>query len=314
MKTLKYFFVIILSVLAGDQIVSKTIKYFHSKTFTGMSGGKVNYLIDNFPRIPVLAIGNSRCAHHVIPEVIRNEGVYNLSHNGMDLIFHAGIIDQLINYENIKIDTILLHIEAHEMFNLTSKRSRDIQYLKRYYGSNKWIKNEISQLSYFEPVKYLLSSYKWNGNIISVFMNSLKSRYIIPPKNGYVSKPSTKRDSINVSWTYKNRKTLEESNIINPNFDLNISHIKELCMRSGIKLICFLSPTYKPSKKQLAAQKIKIKSYFKKLNICFYDYSEEYYKNIELQYIWNWTDCDHLNSQGAFVFSQALKKDLIKYD
>lgn len=310
MKTTKYFIIIIIAIVCLDQVASNTLNYLHSKTYTGMSGGKVNYLIDKFTHMPVLAIGNSRCAHHVIPKVIGNERVYNLSHNGMNLIFHAGIIDQLLNNEKLKIDTILLHLEANEMFNLSDIKSRDIQHLKHYYNDNEWIRNEITELSDFEAVKYLLSSYKWNGNIVSIIMNTIKTQFILPPKDGYVAKPSTKRDSINVSWSFKTRIFFNKNVDINPQFNLHISHIKELCENNGIKLICFMSPNYKPNKKLLKLQKEYKKQFFDNLNIVFYDYSEEYYTNYRLRSIWNWTDCDHLNEKGALLFSELLKKDL----
>ena len=300
----------IIAILCFDQVASNSLDYLHSKTYTGMSGGKVNYLLDNYTHMPVLAVGNSRCAHHVIPKVIGNNRLYNLSSNGMDLIFHTGIIDQLINNEKLKIDTILLHLEANEMFNLSKTKSRDIQYLKHYYDENQWIRNKISELSDFESAKYLLSSYKWNGNIVSIIMNMLKTQYIFPPKDGYVAKPSTNRDSINVSWSLKNRNIYNKTVDVNPQFKLHISHIKELCENNGIKLICFMSPNYKPNKKLLKLQKEHKIQFFDNLNIVFYDYSEEYYINNRLKSIWSWTDCDHLNEKGALLFSELLKKDL----
>ena len=310
MKTTKYFIIIIIAVVCLDRLVSNTLEYLHSKTNTGMSGGKVNYLLDNFTHIPVLAIGNSRCAHHVVPKVIGVDRVYNLSHNGMSLIFHAGIIDQLINNETLKIDTILLHLEANEMFNLGKRKSRDVQYLKHYYNKNQWIRNEISELSDFESAKYLFSSYEWNGNVVSIIMNMLKTQSKLPPKDGYVAKPSNNRDSINVSWSLINRNIFNKTVDINPQFKIHISHIKELCENNGIKLICFMSPNYKPNKNLLALQKEHKKQFFDNLNIVFYDYSEEYYINNRLRSIWNWTDCDHLNEKGALLFSEVLKKDL----
>lgn len=312
MKIIKYFLIISLVLFLSDLSVSKFMDFFHNKTYIGMSGGKVNYLLDNFNHIPVLAIGNSRCAHHVVPEVLNPlGGAYNLSHNGMNLVFHTGLINQLVLNEKILIDTILLHVERSEMFNPSLDKERDIQHLKYYFYENEWIKNEIANLSYFESYKYFFSSYKWNGKVVSTFSNYLKGKYVSPPLDGYVAKLKTERDSINVMWSYMKRGEINSSDLkINANFNSYITSLDNLCKKNKIKLICFLSPIYKPNQVYISKTEKLIENYFNDLDLLFYDYSNEFYKNDEIKSIWNWTDDYHMNEKGAFIFTKKLRKDI----
>ena len=145
MKTAKHIIIFLLLVFIGDQIISAVMTSLYKGLITGQSGGKTNYLLNNYKQVSILAVGNSRCAHHVVTSELGNNN-YNLSHNGMSLIFHAGLINQLVNNENLAIDTILLNLELTELFYPKTPSERDIQHLKYYYDKNEWIKSKIRKI------------------------------------------------------------------------------------------------------------------------------------------------------------------------
>ncbi len=309
MRIIKYLTVFLISLLLADQGVNLVLERLYAQTMTGQSGGKVNYLLKNFDHLSTLSIGNSRCAHHVIPEVISDQ-TYNLSHNGMTLIYHVGLIDQLLRYENIQIDTILLHLEREEIFGEKKNAEKDIQHLKYFYNKNPWIQKKISGLSRFEFIKYFFSTYKWNGKVMSVVNNWIKSQLLNapPPPKGYVSNPPSGRDSINVSWDYQRLSKIrgaEPGEHLAPEFKDNIEYLNALCKEKKITLICFTSPVYQPVLKNRNA---KMDNYFKNLSVPFlnfYDINDD-----DFQSIWLWKDTYHLNSDGALLFSKILRRDL----
>lgn len=298
-------------IVLFDQMISQSMNYLYEKTYVGQSGGKINHLLKDFKYISVLSIGNSRCAHHIIPNKI-NENAYNLSHNGMSLVFHTGLIDQLIMNENIKIDTLLLHIEMHEVFGEQFGLNKDVQHLKYYYDQNNWINSRIKELSRFENLKYLFASYKWNGKVLNIINNRIKSNNQALLNDGYVPKLTTSRDSINVLWTY-NKGLENDTSIlksgINTDFIRYVEHIKELCDRNSIKLICFTSPVYNPLNNTVNRD-VELEDYFKSKDISYFNYFHLYDSAKELRSVWVWNDNYHLNEDGAAIFTEIIRNDL----
>lgn len=314
MTSLKFLLYVFIVLVILDFSTSRILDKLFQETQTGMSGGKVNYLIKQNEGFPILAVGNSRCAHHVIPAVLDSGRVYNLSHNGMSVFFQAGLLDQLIlGYKYIP-DTIILHVDIKDFFQDEGKLEKDLQHLKTYFNSSKWVKDKSLQLSWSEPVKHFFSSYKYNGKSVSITLNFLKTNISNIPTDGYVPKKPTSRDSVNVSWHYDSHKndTLKLSaERLNVAATESIEHIIRICKENGITLICFTSPVFKP-KKSYKKYCEKVQAYFNRINIPYFDYSFMYDQNPEMQNIWLWNDATHLNSDGAKLFTLHLKNDLLK--
>lgn len=313
MKIIKYIIILIFVILIGDRILSFAIEKIYEGTYTGQTGGKINDFLRNQQNTSILAVGNSRCAHHIIPNQL-NKTAYNLSHNGMNLVFHTGLVDQLINNESKHFDTLLLHIELNEAFESDSHNPNDIQHLKYFYNQNDWIKKKINDLSRFESIKYLFSSYRWNGKLLSVISNRLKTKLSGTPINGYDPKPVHERDSINVEHSHKKNLAGKQDSLrirINNNFLSYINHIKTLCQTQKTTLICFTSPVYQPNQERKQQSNI-LELYLQKQNITFLNYYFEYDTNTEIQNIWNWNDNSHLNEKGAVILTKKIKKDLLQ--
>lgn len=315
MRILKYLAALLFTLLLVDWCVNQVLEHLYAQTYTGQSGGKINFMLQQYDHLSTLAVGNSRCAFHIDPQEI-NEKTYNLSHNGMTLIYHVGLIDQLLRNEEIAIDTILLHLEREEIFGEKQNPEKDIQHLKYFYHKNNWIKQKIATLSRFEFVKYFFASFKWNGKVMSVVNNRIKSFLLdSPPSNGYTAKPASARDSINVSWDYQRLIKIQSDEIgekLVPEFQENIEYLSALCKKKGIVLICFTSPIYKPVIKN-AARSVAVEDYFQSINVPYLNYYDLYQKEKDLQSIWLWQDAYHMNGQGAKIFSKILRQQLNQF-
>jgi hypothetical protein len=302
-------FIIIFTVL--NYSIAASLSKLYNTNYEGQSGGKINDLVKNHKKVQILAIGDSRCAHHVVPDVLGPNN-FNLSHNGMSLIFHTGLIDQIINNTDISVDTILLNLDIQELIYSHDKKDFDIKQLKYFYGKNQWITNKINALNFKEKYKFLISIYKWNGKTPTLIANKgFKKNHA---KNGYSPTLPTKRDSMNVFWQW--RKT-NNNFLKNKFFSINnkcleyLSHVNSLCLKNDITLICFISPTYDQFE-ILPRQINKIVDPLTKKNIIVLDYSNEFHNNKKLQEIWNWNDVFHLNEKGANILSKKIRYDLNK--
>ncbi len=311
MKIVRYFLILFVALILSDRIFSGLMNRVYQGVEFGQSGGKINYLLNNYDSVNILAIGNSRCAHHLVPGHM-SPSTYNLSHNGMSLIFHTGLIDQLLTNESLRVDTILLHLEIHELFNEDTAQSRDIQHLKYYYKDNAWIRQQINAFSRYESIKFLFSSYRWNGKFVTVLANRIKSFRNPPPTDGYVPKLATERDSINVTWqlnTTDMHSYIPQNSQLNPTVRSNLQHIQSLCQQANIKLICFTSPIYNSSG-LTKAQSDALRLFFEAMEVSYYDYSGAFMSNDSLKPIQHWKDVMHMNEKGAIPFTQNLRDDL----
>ena len=309
---LKYSLFSVLFSIVLMLCVDYTLNSLYINTFDGQSGGKINNLIRNYERVKILAVGDSRSAHHIDPSVLGPNN-YNLSHNGQSLIFHTGLLNQIINNEVLKIDTILLTLDIEELNYSNRKKEFDIKRLKYYYKKNKWIKGKINSLKTKEKYKFWLPIYKWNGAIGSIIANKLvKNKF---SENGYVPTSPTERDSINVLWQIKDlkyKKFDKRNYSINEKCKSYLTHIKKLCAENRITLVCLFSPSYRQPKIE-DYQKLKIVEFFNYNEIKLLDYSNEFYYDKKFRDVWVWADAFHLNHNGATILTNKIREDLNKF-
>ena len=90
-----------------------------------------------------------------------------------------------------------------------------IQFLKFYHGKNKWITNKINQIKDYEKYKFIFSTYSYNGDFSTTFLNSLFKEKSSNFLNGFTPNPESPRDSINVAWQLKRTNNLEYDRIKN---------------------------------------------------------------------------------------------------
>lgn len=281
------------------------------KTYTGQSGGTVNYLQKEFRDIDFLAMGNSRCAHHIIPAKL-NKNSFNLSHNGMSLVFQTGLVDVLTKNQTLQIDTILIHIEREEILQRIPALGKDIQHLKQYYTDNLWIKERINNLSRYEAVKYIFASYKWNGRAMNIIKNRIGSDQGGIPDRGYVPVLAGDRDSINVNWSYQRRleqKISFTGDRINPELKTYVSHLKSICKAKNVYLMFFTSPQYKPAPNFEQADRL-IQDYFESEGLVYLNYFNSMQFDTRFTTYHLWKDADHLNHDGAIVFTEIIRNDV----
>jgi len=307
----KYSFHIVIFLLGLIACVNLTLKIIYNNTFEGQSGGKINNLIKNHKKINVLTVGDSRCAKHINPAILGTNN-YNLSHNGQSLIFHTGLLDQIIKNEDVEIDTILLNLDLDELTYFTKKQEFDINRLKYFYNKNTWITEKINSLTLKEKYKFLVPIYKWNGNVLSILSNYFFKKEV--SKNGFTPTLASEMDSINVSWDLSkiaNKNLNSRTYSVNKKCFNYLKHIQGICKKNKIQFICYISPTFNQPK-ILQIQKEKVISFFINNKIKLMDYSNEFYTNKELKNIWNWSDAFHLNEKGAIILTNKIRHDLNK--
>ena len=310
-KILTWLLIIILSVFMLDRTASFILDKLYSKTLIGQSGGKINYYLNKSAIPDVVIMGDSRAYYEVNPDSFRCT-CFNLAHAGMDDCFQLGLIDLLIQqHKTPKI--ILLHVEPYFLVYKDSLPfySQDILTLKYFYGINDTITNLVNHISRFEKWKYALKSYRYNGRIISLIKN-YKTTISTPnyATNGFDFVPASKSDSMTTEMSAN--KQLEGAVYFNRSKTRYLESIIKLAKQNGIRLVFFTSPYfYKLNMDYIKPGRIFLDSIASANKISYLDYSD-IKMNKEFQNPSYWTDAEHLNENGAGLFSKIVATDFLK--
>lgn len=265
------------------------------------ANGHLNYYLHHI-KPDTLFVGSSRVMHHVDTRLF-SENTYNLSHASMHIGFQAALIDVLEQQKKLPKKVLFLHIEANELGEKSEKSLREeIQYLNYYYSKNEYIKSEINKISTFEFVKHWSKLYSFSGYSSLLITNPIQNINTKPLPRGYHPLIGTNLSQELDPNFKKNFKSHPLFNYLN--------HIKEVCQRNNIELICFTTPyfinekyEYKQNEilgEQLAKKKYKYLNYSSVKNRLPYLYEDSSY----------WYDHMHLNEKGARIFTQLLKDDI----
>ena len=279
----------------------------------GQAGGQLNaYLAREQP--DVLVIGSSR-AHHVVMPSVLSPGAYNLSHNGMNVVFQSGLVDVLAHKEALPRDLLLLQLQPEDLI-IGSAADRHMQYLRYHHGRNAYITAVIDRLSWSEPLKYLAPAYRFNGTALTVLLNASRSRSETLQGDGFEPHPTGgAADSSKVILTMERaarHAPSEFSSLPDDPFTTPagkaLLHIRAICAAQGVRLVLFTSPYYSmpPIKKAVYAELI---AGLRRAGFDYLDYSHDAIPT--LAPITYWVDNDHLNADGAWLFSARLRDDLL---
>ena len=309
-------FVIIVFVL--DRLLYTVLDHFYSKTFVGQDGGDINkYLQDSNP--PELVImGSSTARFQVNPDSFPVKSC-NLAHSMTTDRFQLGLL--LLMIKNKKIPKhILLSLWPRDylVFGKHDQRIEDVLYLKYYYNQSDFIKKEINSLSYFEPLKFAFSSYRFNGNVTNTMKYYYLNRSQDAAKYYFKYQASNTNDSINLvnaqrihDASYVRGKTLELS-------ALQTGYLQQFidtCAKYKINLMCFYMPMYDEDTllikngvdymdKVIAMKKVPLFR-FTKANAGVLFTSPGF-----------WVDGEHMNEKGGAIESKMLaayvKEHLVK--
>lgn len=305
MRLLRYFAILIVLIVILDRSLGLVMDSFYEKMIVGQSGGKINDF-ESKNKVSIVSIGNSRSAHNIVPQLMGDKS-YNLSHNGMSLAFHTGVISEILSKQKPSIDTILLHIEPFESYNNDLQSERDIRHLGHYYGINDFITERINSISFSERFKYCFSLFRYNGKLMSTVKNAMVAHSIKDTKQGYVPltydpfhQPEKKlnvQDSIFLS-----KKSIQ----LSTDLKTNIGYIKQLCDEKNIALICFTAPEFYTNPIQF----IKLEHYLNSENIPYFNFKAAPLTEMGLDNTKYWRDSAHLNHNGAEVFTKYFKQKL----
>ena len=280
------------------------MEIFFKNTFSGESGGTINYVISKKPKLDFLILGPSRAKHSINPNTLTALGKngHNLGINATTIINSSLIFDLLLK-EGVTTKVLVLQTDL-ENYNKQSDSVLLDQIKRLYPYDTDTIRSYVKELSFAERLMYQSDLYKLNSKMLNVGFNFLK-RNSMEDYNGYVGLPSTQYPPLDTSLSQN--YVFDETT---KNWEA-FKKIAALAKRKDIPLIVVFPPSYKNVFFNKVEQK-KLVEAMKKEGVALIVDLSDVTKIPRLENKDLWRDSLHLNSEGAEIFSELLNNELKK--
>lgn len=269
------------------------------------SGGLVNLALKN-KDASVIVFGNSRARHHVAPAVM--ESMLGVK------VHNAGSQGQGIHYQRI-LECLLMDagtaarifVKVLDIRDLESDAIQGANSLSPFYGRNARADELLSSASLFAPLKYQLHTYRYNSLLLPIVRN-----VIAPEKSeGDGFKPLRgNRVELDKSKQQPVPKASEKLKLREGN-DLVLGEFIQAARDKGIQVVGVVGPRWRIPRPRSPDEVAYLDLYRKlgqKYGMIVLDLDEEQVPALQDPKLY--FDADHLNAEGAVVFSTALAQAL----
>lgn len=291
-------FLLIIFVL--DYSIGKTLRYFYFKQESGLQY-RTTYSIEK-TTANLLVFGSSRANHHYDPAIFEKQfhlSYYNTGRDGTSILYHTAVLNAVFKRYVPKI--VILDFMDKEFQKNKDSYDR-LAALLPYYKTHPEMRSIIELKSKFEKLKLISSIYPYNSSMFTIAIgNTELNKKRNNDIQGYV--PLTK------TWSGPIHP------VNNPAiYEIDSTKIRayktfiQKCAREKVKLYIACSPYF--TKSSYVDYSLRIaKEIAKENNVDFFDYSGDarFINNTKL-----FADNEHLNEQGARLFSNRVADDMSK--
>lgn len=296
---LKLVFLLVIVIIIDMFYGFLTHKLFENNVTNHTPADIISKAINEEPEL--LVLGASRANHHYVPEIIKNQtglSVYNSGLDGTNSCYTRDVLKIIIANHKPKI--VIFDISNGLNFNTTGdlyKRHNQLSILKNYVQH---FPNEV--LNYSKEEKYLQNIYFYKYNSIlspMLFAFIKKDNHIV--KSGY--RPITGFDML----LEDPQKMFSHTDKYNSELYDALVDVIEICKKNDILLIFSTSPSYSYNENMIP---LKFRNMLIEENISYLNYPIVKYEQLANKIYFK--DINHLNNDGATLFTNIFVKDLIK--
>lgn len=261
---------------------------------------KTNYRL-NRVKTDVIIVGSSRARHHYYTTILADSvnayldtdfSFYNAGMSGHFINCNTCTVESILNRYTPKL--IIFETNTQE-FRKSNWKNQLCKY-KPFYKTNPKVKDYLNRMGCVEKVKVKINMYRFNSklfNIIGSFLTHNNTQ-----DEGY-----SPLYQIMKNTNSKKKKTTMPA--INDFSIDSFNKMLSLCRNLNTKIIVASSPRYKPT-----GDNELIRSQCNNYGIPYIElYNTDYFNNHpELFY-----DRNHLNNNGAIIYTQTFFKELKPY-
>lgn len=292
--------IVVFIVFVFDFAIGRTLRYFYFKETSGIHF-RTTYAMET-TKTDLLVFGSSRANHHYVPKVFEDSlkmTFYNTGRDGNGIFFQTAILKSILKRYIPKVIILdyagdfVKGAEAYDRMNS----------LLPYYRTHKEIRNIIELKSPFERIKLISEVYPFNSQILTISIGNLeinkKRKY---DNRGYVplyGEWQRKIDSIVTFTAY----------VVDSNKLTALREFLNIAKKSGAKVFVIYSPVFQKFNRRQEIDICRDACAFE--NVPLWDFSKDtlFLDNKHL-----FQDVDHLNYNGAVIFSNMVTKRIKRYD
>jgi hypothetical protein len=262
---------------------------------------KTKYSIET-TTAPIIILGNSRCIHDYIPQIISNKlglDCYNAGRDDQSILYHYAIFKAITKRYTPKI--IILDI-ANDMLTNDTNSYTQLNFLLPYYKKHTELQPILNIKSKFEQLKLLSACYPYNSLFFTMLKGYFKTDSTIDSLKGYSPVYGALGDEF----------LAKQTNGTYPLDSFKINCLQKIIKDSkqqGIELYINIAPYYFTLINDDASVKIaKQLAFQNKVEMFVYSNNSIFLQQSKLFY-----NYENLNNTGAEMFSNLLADTILKY-
>lgn len=276
--------------LAFDRLRQFTLHYGKTKLVTEYTMHKV--------QDDVLIMGNSRAAHHYVPDILEdslNMTVYNCGNDGKSFAYSAAMIQLVLQRYTPRL--IILDVE-NELFDPVLNEYFQTDVLYPYFETDSVVQSILLHEDPLNRFKLRSKMYRNNSQLIDI-LKYMAVQY--PYVKGYDPLP-------NVGYRYPSIRR-EEYSMTAPADTFMLELLRSTifnCKRLKVPLVLVVSPKYQESNANKVRAYTSVAGMCNQYQIPFIDLGD--YRTVGDSSFFK--DANHLNANGAEVFTRKLATKL----
>lgn len=299
---MKHALIYLLILILADAGIGKGLEILYFRTMRGENGGLINCALNR--RSKLIIMGSSRAKQHYVPEILFRKTALNCFNAGIDGrdIYYGIVLYDLIR-KRFSPEVIIMDFDHNSLRENTFTRKR-LDVFSYYLKESELARRLIFSASEYEKLKYLSSCYRANGKLLPILKNLFR------PDNSEFD-GFERRDEVMAEAdipkipAYERKKDLDSLS----GKDKTACFIEFLkkTEKDGVKVFLIHSP-------QLSDNEEEHTDWLNMVNSLISGFNHVRFKEInqitdpEFQNYQLYRDYNHLNYQGACIFSNKLSE------
>lgn len=304
MKFGKFFIATFLLVLALDRTGGFILDRLHSQVRVGENAGILNTYLYEVERPEITFHGSSRVKHHVVPEIF-GTSTYIFGYSGMELPFHAVQIEILEERKLLPSKKIVVNIDPYTEKAEDLEIPKSVRHLRRYYNESEAVKININVIDKYEAIKYLSSLYRYNGKVLGLVNNLIKTK---KGESAQIYVPLSRSEQSGETLLELKQKIFPSEEVQ----ELMIPYLERIIavgLRNDVEVVFVTAPIYYEYVGEGSSPNI-IKEYLQGRKVKYINFVDPQNEIKELRNTDIWRDQTHLTHEGAKIYSKKFKERL----
>ncbi len=296
-------FVVVFLLL--DHGISAVLGRLYQNVYSGP--GRYNFFIQSNPECIILGSSRSTCYYSDILSRKLGMDVLNVGLDGSALIYSRSLLEVFINKDNLKL--VILNIDLFEFTKQAWSGNfySMIEKLAPLYGRYEFVDSALEKGSFWEKLKYTVSSYRYNDLVLTILYKNLSGRReykreMSPATNIKLPiDPVTMKEKFSDEIDIDSRKKVLLENLI------------DACREKNVEIVLVVSPLYYPDKK-VTDRDAHLENYVQSIaeneDVPFIKITQDTFPEFRDHRLFK--DVWHLNHRGSELFSARLADQLLK--